>query len=207
MKIPELYQKQYIDRQFERADLFKQLQSMFNIKKALYPGSFVHVTPSFYIPSVVYVDSDKNAKEFFADPETIKKFIDQNKIYSERTSYQFLSQDYSLPLEIKENSVDLLISQWAGPISQSCKQYLKRDGKLLANNSHADAGIAFLDPEYVLVCVVNARNGKYSFSSENLDAYFIPKKDRKVTLRDLTDSGKAIAYTKTANFYIFRKLY
>lgn len=166
----------------------------------------MHLTPSFYIPPVVYVDSGRNAKKFFADSETVSQLIRNNKVYADVPNFQFLYQDHSLPLEIKENSFDLLISQWAGPISQACKQYLKRDGILLANNSHADAGIAFLDPDYALVCVVHSRNGKYTFSSENLDAYFIPKKDRNATLKQLTDLGKGISYTKKANSYIFRKI-
>jgi hypothetical protein len=206
MNVPELYQHHYIDKQFERAALFEKIQKNFGIKKALYPGSFVHVTPSFYIPHVVYVDSDKNAKKFFTHLEEITHFIESRKIYPEAPIFQFIGQDYSKPLDLEENSFDLIVSQWAGPISQSCKHYLKLGGFLLANNSHADAGMAFLDPDYALVAVVNAKKEKYTFSNENLDAYFIPKKGKSVTLAQLLESGKGVGYTKTANCYLFKKI-
>jgi hypothetical protein len=206
MTMPELYKQQYIDKQFERADLFDRIQKQFDIQKALYPGSFVHVTPSFYIPYVVYVDSDKNAVKFFSRLKNVTEFIESRKIYSEASNFQFIGQDYAKPLDLGKNTFDLLISQWAGPISQACKQYLKQGGFLLVNNSHADAGIAFLDLDYELVSVVNTKNEKYTFSSENLDAYFIPKKGKQVTLEGLLESGKGVGYTRTANCYIFKKI-
>lgn len=200
-----LYSRYYIDRQFERTDLFCQLQETFNIKRALYPGCFVHVSPSFFIPYVVYVDSDKEAKRFFSEIEVVSQLIERNKKYARAANFEFHGQDYSKPLALRENSFDLLISQWAGPISQYCKRYLKQSGILLANNSHADAGIAFLDPDYTLLNTVTNKKGKYVFSDKYLDKYFIPKKENQLTIQQLIASSKGIAYTRTANQYIFRK--
>ena len=205
MGVPNLYKHHYIDKLFERADLFDQIQKQFKIQKALYPGSFAHVTPSFFIPNVVYVDSDKNAVKFFSHMEVVTELIERRKTYSQTSNVRFIGQDYMKPLDLQDNTFDLLISQWAGPISQACKRYLRQGGFLLVNNSHADAGIAFLDPDYELVHVVNAKKEKYSFSCENLDTYFIPKKGKQITLEGLLESGKGVGYTRTAYGYIFKK--
>lgn len=206
MQSPLLYSQNYIDKQFERGEMFGLIQKQFNIQSALYPGSFVHITPSFFIPLVIYVDSDKNAKKFFSDPEMVKEFIDANKTYREASRIHFIFQDYHQPIEIEDNSVDLLISQWAGPVSQKGKRYLKVNGILLANNSHADAGMAFLDQDFELVGVIFSRNGRDSISDNNLTEYFIPKRIKNIEMEDLLISGKGIAYTKTAPSYIFKKI-
>ena len=205
MNVLDLYKKEYLEKQFERTEMFCKIQEKYKINKALYPGSYVHITPSFVIPYVVYVDSDKNAKRFFDDPKSVATFIEKNKTYQDTASFRFIYKDYSKKLDLAEEQFDLLISQWAGPISQSCKKYLKLGGILLVNNSHADSGLAYLDPNYQLVAVVQFKNGKFNISETNLDAYFIPKKDQIITIESLLQSGRGIAYTKTANSYIFKK--
>ena len=64
----KLYNHYYIDRKFERLNLFRQLKEKYGGKRVLYPGSFVHITPSFVYPDVVYVDNDPEAKKFFDHP-------------------------------------------------------------------------------------------------------------------------------------------
>ncbi|HEY60164.1 MAG TPA: hypothetical protein G4N92_05725 [Anaerolineae bacterium] len=201
----ELYKKEYIDKSFERKDLFLLLRQRYKICKALYPGSFVHVTPSLVFQEVVYVDSDKNAKRFFEEIDSIKQFINLNKSYKEESSYRFMYQDYSTPIDLPYDYFDLLISQWAGPISQSCKKYLKPGGFLLANNSHADAGIAFLDHDYLLVSAIKYSNGKFKIMENKLDIYFIPKSSKIISKESLIKSGKGIAYKNTAHSYLFMK--
>ncbi len=204
MDVIRLYEEEFINKQFERKELFEALQAKYNFERALYPGSYVHVTPSFYIPKVVYVDSFKKADTFFKDRETVTAFIENNKAYPGSPTFDFIFSDYARPLDLEADSFDLLISQWAGPISQRCKRYLKPGGLLLANNSHADAGIAYLDPDYQLEAVVNNSRGKFTISETDLDAYFIPKKDKEISLDFLLASGKGIGYTKTAENYLFK---
>ena len=206
MDFLDLYRKEYIEKQFERMDLFLQIKEKYRVENALYPGSYVHITPSFVFPQVVYVDSDKNAKKFFSDPEPVFHFIEEKKKYQTKSSFRFIHGDYSESLDLPENSFDLLISQWAGPVSQSCKRYLKPGGILLVNNSHADAGIAFLDTDYEFVASVRINNGKYNISGMKLEEYFIPKTDKSVTIESLLRSGRGIAYTKSANSYLFKKM-
>ena len=59
------YKKYYIDRKYEQVDLFRLLQNKFGIKKAIYPGSYIQISPSFIFPDVVYIDSDKIAIKCF----------------------------------------------------------------------------------------------------------------------------------------------
>ncbi len=201
----ELYQKYFQDRQFERLDLFQIINDKFNIQRALYPGSFVHITPSFVFPDVVYVDNDKQAKQFFSKPE-IYEFIAQKKIYPQAAQIQFHFEDYRNGFNEKPGSFDLLISQYAGFVGQFCKQYLKTGGLLLANNSHGDAGIAAIDDDYQLMAVFSLRNGKHRIDEKNLDEYFVPKSSLQITKEYLEKLQKGIGYKKTASNYLFQKV-
>jgi len=205
MDVIDFYRDEYEKKQFERKMLFARVQEKYKIQKALYPGSFVHITPSFYIPHVVYVDSFKKAEHFFTEKESVFHFIQENKVYSDIPKFIFIFADYGEKLALDDEFFDLLISQWAGPISHTCKRYLRHGGILLANNSHADAGIAFLDPDYELVAVGNHTQEKFTISEKNLHQYFIPKQNKAVSITDLLESGKGIGYTKTAAYYLFRK--
>jgi hypothetical protein len=139
-----LYKKYYVDRDDERLDLFVILAERFNIKSALYPGSFVHITPSIVFPKVVYVDADKRAKSFFNDAAVVD-FISKRKIYEDKPIICFHHKDYTEDIGEPIDSFDLLISQYAGFVSQHCKRYLKVSGLLLVNNSHGDASMSSID--------------------------------------------------------------
>lgn len=52
-KIPNLYNEYFIKKNDERIELFKILSGIFNIKNGMYPGCFVHITPSFFISQMV----------------------------------------------------------------------------------------------------------------------------------------------------------
>jgi hypothetical protein len=202
----EIYQKYFIDNNLERKDLFEALNAEYSIGNALYPGSFTHITASFYIPEVVYVDTDKQAKRFFKDCESVKVLIDLNKMYPQESIFNFIGENYSAPLYLKDESFDFLISQFSGIISRYCKNYLKIGGLLLANNSHADAGVAHLDEDYELVAVTNEVNGRTKITADDLKSYFVPKGTTKPTIESLMKSGKGIKYTKTADNYIFKRV-
>ena len=192
------------EKKMQRAGLFMLLSTLYNIRRAMYPGSYIHISPSFYFPEVVYIDTDSKAKKFFKDGSIIQ-FIEDRKEYTDKTLVRFHPKDYKQFIQEEEGYFDLLISQYAGPVSLSCKKFLKPDGYLLANNSHGDASIASLDPEFKLVSIINYRTGKFYHSTKNLDDYFIPKKEGlDITLEHLLVSNKGIGYTKTASHYIFQ---
>ena len=101
----------------------------------------------------------------------------------------------------------MLISQYAGFVSQCCKKYLKPGGLLVANNSHGDASMASIDTSFEFIGVVYYSKLVYRYTTKNLDKYFIPKKkDFKITKEHLEKTMKGIGYTKTASAYLFKKL-
>lgn len=200
----KLYKEFLVEKEFERKEVFAQLQAAFQIKAVLYPGSFVHVTPSFFFDEVVYVDTDKRAKTFFDDPD-LSEFISSNRKLPNTPPIKFISADFREPLDLPDERFDLLISQYAGFISLHCKRYLKTEGLLLVNNSHGDASMASIDSDYELIGVYIKQRGKYRFKDTGLDSYFVPKRATEVTQEALLSSGRGIGYTRTASSYLFRR--
>jgi hypothetical protein len=201
----DLYQKYFQDRQYERLDLFKIIADKFNVQRTLYAGSFVHITPSFVFSDVVYVDNDKQAKQFFDSPEVLT-FINERKIYQQESRISFHFADYRNDFDEPFGTFDLLISQYAGFVGQYCKSYLKIGGFLLANNSHGDAGMAAIDDDYQLKAVFSVRNGKHRISETNLAEYFVPKSQIQVTKEYLEKLQKGIGYKKVAGAYLFQRV-
>ncbi|MEX1308474.1 MAG: hypothetical protein AB1Z19_08100 [Eubacteriales bacterium] len=201
----EMYNEWYVDRDNAQLDLYQFFSKELGVKSVLYPGSFVHISPSFFIPYACYVDMDKKARRFFKDTSGIAKEVNKKvTTYAEKTTIKFYPQDYTKPIDEPDESFDLLVSQYAGFICQPCKRYLKPEKYLLVNNSHGDAGIAALDEDYTLVQAINRRDGLFKFSDKNLDQYFIPKKLEQNSMSYIQSIGKGIAYTKTAFLYLFQ---
>jgi hypothetical protein len=200
------YEEYFIVRDFERLDLFQLLAKQYDIRSAVYPGSFVHVTPSFVFPLAAYIDSDRKAKRVFSDMSAVLEFVRQRKEFDGEPEIQFYGQDYTDPIEALNGRFDLLISQYAGFVSQHGKRYLKVGGYLLANNSHGDASMAFIDDDYELTAVVQRKNGRHTLSTRNLNSYFIPKKPIEITKELLEKTQKGVGYTKSAAAYIFKRL-
>lgn len=205
-----LYDKYYGAQWQDRRRLFQLLFERYHPTRGLYPGSFVHVTPSFYVPQMTYVDTDRRAWHFFRDGEA-SRLVDDFKAYRERPRIEFCRLDYRSSLPIEEESIDLLISQYAGVISEPCARYLRRGGILLANDSHGDAGIANARPEYELVGAVVHRTTNYELLLDRLDRYFVRELPASMPQRaDLLDYlkglGRGLKYAVNADHYLFRKL-
>jgi hypothetical protein len=201
----QAYQKYYIDRDYEQLDLFRLLRDQYDISSAVYPGSYIQISPSLIYPTVVYIDSDKNAIRFFKS-EALGELVEERKEYPEDPEIHFHGMDYRNLIDGYQARFDLLISQYAGFISGVCKPYLKQGGFLLVNNSHGDAGMASIDRDYQLIATLHRREGKYRLSTASLEDYFIPKKDIEVTRELLLERKKGIGYTKTATLYLFQKV-
>lgn len=200
-----LYRQYYVERDHEGLDLFQQLAERYAIQSALYPGSFVHITPALVYPVTVYVDTDRSAKTFFASPAVLD-FVTRNKVYPQEPSITFHARSYTEDFGEETERFDLLISQYAGFISPYCTQYLKVGGVLLVNNSHGDASMASLDPRLALAAVVLRSGGKDRISERNLESYLVPKSDTPVTKEYLQHIQRGIGYQKSASRYIFRRI-
>ncbi len=202
---PNLYKRFFIDKQDERVELFRKVAVRFDVKRALYPGSFVHISPSFVIPSVVYVDTDRRTPKFFQD-ELLAPYIESRKEYAEAPEIGFHHQSYDDPIDEPLGSFDLLISQYAGFISTACSKYLRIGGLLLANDSHGDASMAVLDSDFELVAAVTRRGERFSIKETDLDQYLQPANPVEFTQESLRDRGRGIRYTKPAFAYLFRRI-
>ena len=183
-----------------RKKLYQLIAETFNIKKALYPGSHIDITPSLFIPKVIYIDSFRGAIKFFKNSEDISSYINQNKLYKEDGMYMFYGEDYNQELPIEE--VDLIISQFAGFVGQATKRYLKKGGLLLANDSHGDATLAFLDDDFDFVGVIDT-SGK--INKANLDQYFTFARKRNIDVGKVKATMKGPKYKNQVSNYLFRK--
>ena len=98
------------------------------------------------------------------------------------------------------------MSQYAGFVSENCREYLRKGGILVANNSHGDASLASIDADFRFVAAVNRRGENFWFSRTPLDEYFVPKKNVEVTRESLHETKQGIGYTRAAAEYVFEKV-
>ena len=201
---PGIYSKYFVEKDDERLGLFRLLVREFSLECGLYPGSFVHITPSLVIPYMVYVDMDKRCQSFF-ESETTRAFVDKNREYETPASYTFHKADFSEGINEKKGSFDILISLHAGFISKYCGEYLKNGGILLANNSHGDAPLAYLDKRFEFLGAVKRNGNEFSYSKDALDTYFITKDSKPIDQETIEKTMRGPAYTRAAYAYVFRK--
>ncbi len=193
-------------RNGDRREIFRLLVEKYNVQSAIYPGSYIDIAPSFYIPITVYIDSFKKTNKFF-EANDIKDFISRNREYTKTPIIRYHYSDYNLYFGEKVEDFDLLISLYAGFVSESCKKYLKKNGILLANNSHGDAGMAYLDNDFEFIAAIYKSNGQYRLTDKNLDKYFIPKRQGlNITKEYLKKLNRGVGYTKTSSVYVFKKI-
>lgn len=188
----------------DRLRLFTAVYDTLDPATALYPGSFADIAPSFAIDDVTYVDTDRRAGQFFTDAGGVDQLIAEHRRGRNPARWRFIEADYRAALPVADAHVDLLISLYAGLVSQHCTRYLRPGGVLLANPSHGDAGLAALDDRYELEAVVTARAGRYRVSRADLDTYLTPKNPHDATVEHIRRTGRGIAYTRSAFAYLFR---
>ena len=187
----------------DRSGLFGALSMAWHPAKALYPGSYLDLSPSTAIPSVTYVDTDRRAARYFADDALVAAELQGRRLPDAGTDIAFLHADYATPLPIPPAGFDLLISLYAGPVWEHCRQYLSPQGRFLANTSHGDASLAALDPTLRLEAVVHQRAGTYRLDTTNLDSYLVPTRPSAADPDTIRRRGRGIAYSKTAFAYVF----
>ena len=191
--------KEYKSKIGDRISIYSLVAKKYNIKRALYPGSHIDISPSMVIPEVTYVDNFKGAIKFFEDIRDIEKYVNRNKEYQEMCNIIFIGTDYNNELNI--NKVDIIISQYAGFVGQATKRYLKEGGILLCNDSHGDATLAYLDEDYILVGVIDRHN---NISTKQLEKYFVFKNGRQIDENKVRSTMKGPKYEIQATNYIFK---
>ena len=197
---------QYRDSIGDRSGLFAALADAWPIERALYPGSYVDLSPSTAIASVTYVDTDARAARYFAEHGRVRADLAGRTDPGAATEVAFLASDHTRPLNVADGSVDLLISLFAGPVWDHCRRYLRPGGWLLANTSHGDASLAALDPSLRLVGVAHHRDGRYGLSTDRLADYLVPKRPEAADPEQIRRRGRGIAYTRSAFAYVFQAI-
>ena len=188
----------------DRSGLFAAVADTWPIEQALYPGSYVDLSPSTAISSVTYVDTDARATRFFADDALLGSELAGRTRPGAGQQVHYVSADYTQPLDVPDESADLLISLFAGLVFEHCRRYLRPGGWLLANTSHGDASLAALDPTTRLVAAVHQQADRYRLDVDELDRYLVPKRPDAADPDKIRASGRGIAYTKTAFAYVFQ---
>ena len=190
----------------DRPRLFSAVGAAVPSSSVLYPGSWIDIAPSFVFDDVTYVDIDRRAAQFFDDPDGVDEIIAQHRQSASSTTWRFVPADYTTDLQLPSGHFDLLVSLYAGFISEHCARYLRAGGHLLVNPSHGDAAMASINPAFRLVAVVKSGSGNYSITEKNLDSYLMPKRPTTITAESLHQSGRGVAYTKPAFAYVFEYL-
>lgn len=188
----------------DRFHLFSAVRAAVGGDAVLYPGSFVDIAASGVYPTVTYIDTDTRATRFFADKEGVAEIIASMSGTPDHT-VAFYHADYRADLPITPESFDVLVSLYAGFVSEHCTQYLRKGGTLLVGPSHGDTAMASIDPRYTLSGVVTSRSGTYTVSDDQLDTYLIPKKPTELTPAILHERRRGIAYTRSPFAYLFRR--
>ena len=189
----DAYRSIYKEMNFERLELFRFVAETYPCKEVLYPGSSIHVTPSFVFPHVVYVDKSAEAKSFFDNQKEVLDFVSLNREYKRKPFLKFIHQDYSQPLPLRKGSFDLLLSFFAGTVAPICGQYL-REGGLLVTNQRKEA-----DETFELVMAIRFQGGKYRLISEA----DIPAEE--AVKKYLRQSHRGLEYSEKEIYFIFEK--
>ena len=190
----------YVRRAGDRLDEFRALARWRRFKRVLYPGAYVHVTPSLVFPDVTYNDADRRTPRFFED-ERVRQYVREYREYDPEPRIEFWYGDYA-ELPGTADEFDLLISQYAGPVSQACAHLLAPGGILYANDSHGDATLAHFDARYEFIGVVEGGE----VTTDALDAYFRPRGRRVPTRESVSADGRGPRYHVEAAGYLFSRL-
>ena len=189
----------------DRQALFVAVADALPIETVLYPGSYVDIAASFVFGNVTYNDSDRRAAKFFDDRSTVDDIIAANiERMDEVPTWTFIPSDYTEPLNIPTNHYDLLVSLYAGFVSECCTRYVRPGGWLLVNASHGDAAMASTIAGYTLVGVVKKKGATYRYHTDDLGSYLQPKKPTEITRELLHTTNRGVPYTKTPEAYVFQ---
>jgi len=200
----ELWAKQN-QHEGDRWRLFTAVGEAVDASTVLYPGSYVDIAPSFVFDSVTYVDIDKRAPKFFADTDGVRAIVAAHN-GAANPDITFIHADYTSELDLPDEHFDLLVSLYAGFISEHCTRHLRIGGTLLVNPSHGDTAMASIDPRYELAGIITSRDGKYKVNTTELDDYLVLKKPQPVTVDLLHEAGRGIGYTKSPFAYLFTRV-
>ena len=205
-RITDSYNRFYSALNFERAGLFELIKDEYGCSTVLYPGCSIHITPSFYFQHVVYVDISETAKEFFQENKNISSIVDSNKKYKQSAYMRFIHGDYTKKLPVRENNYDLLLSIYAGGVTESCKKYIKHGGIIVSNNHQNDAQQALKDSSVRLEALIHRKGKKYYI--ENVSGEKMLKALLRQSMpKSMKNTSSGMEYVDNEYYFVFRKIY
>ena len=188
----------------------KLIKNNYLIEKVLYPGCWIHLTPSLIFSHVVYVDSFSKMETNLSDPKLLEYIGYNSEDYGE-SIIKVHNEDYRNEIDEEINSFDLLISLSSGFVSKYCAKYLKKNGILFVNNEHYDAMHAFVDEKFTLVGVFTSKS-KLIKKEKLTESYFQTKNNVTINLDMVLENSKKppskakYKLKKKAPFYLFKRL-
>lgn len=191
----QLYHSQYRELAFERRELFALLAGELPVQWVLYPGSSIHITPSFCFNRVSYVDRSDEVAAFFADADGVNALIESNCAYARTPFWEFVHADVSHPLPFREGQFDLLLALYSGDAIRSCSRYVVVGGYAIADSDCMDR--AATGSEWVHVHSVQYRKGRY--------VLLPPVAHTSGQRSDLQPSNRGYAYVDRQTYSILRK--
>jgi hypothetical protein len=186
---------------------FRLLKNKYSVEKVLYPGCWIHLTPSLVFPHVVYVDLFNKMKPMLSDPELLEYIGTNSEIFGKST-IQVHQTDFRNGIDEEKASFDLLISLSSGFVSKYCASYLREKGLLFVNNEHYDATMAYVSKNFFPIGVFTF-NGKLIQQTKEIEKYFLTTKDQEITLEMVMENSKKspskakYKLKKKAPFYLF----
>ena len=168
--------------------VFRAARDLIGSQRVVYPGSYVHLTPSLVFPSVCYVDSVKGFGVAMQSDDLVP-WLNAHKEYAEPAEVTAIETTYSRIPSTLLAGFGLMISLNAGAISQECKPLLAPGAHLLANDGHYDAARAHVDADYTLVAALSA-DGASETGEEALRGYFVSKQGLPLTREMLAENAQ-----------------
>lgn len=199
---PQELWRRYATHPGDREALFAAAAGQTGARTALYPGSFIDITASTAFPDVTYVDVDRRAAAFFADPAEVGRILAGLRPTLPGAVFRFVHADYRDPLPMPP--VDLLISLYAGPVSHYCTGLVRGGGHLLAGTSHGDVTLALRDPRYTLQAVLLRHGSRYEPRTADLEPFTVLKGAAPAT-DDILRTCRGGSYRRPAAAYLFRR--
>ena len=188
--------------------VFRAVRHLIGVQRVVYPGSYVHFTPSLVFPHVYYLDSVKGFGVAMQCSD-LTTWLEAHKEYTEPVAITAIENAYTGIPRALMAGFGLMVSLNAGPVSQECKPLLAPGGHLLANDGHYDAARAQMDTDYTLVASLNGE-GAVEADDEELRTYFVSKQGQPLTHEMLAEnqqrppSRARYKMARTADTYLFR---
>ena len=166
--------------------VFRAVRDLIGVQHVVYPGSYVHLTPSLVFPHVCYVDSVKGFGAAMQSSDVLPWLV-AHKEYPEPVELTAIETTYDQIPPSLLASFGLMVSLNAGAISQACKRQLVPGAHLLVNDGHYDAARAHVDADYTLVAAFSA-DGSCELDEDSLRGYFVSKKGQTLTREMLAEN-------------------